>query len=91
MYSTLVPGNMVIHKSEVSSSALFQSIEADFIELTNTHLEFWNDKEELHILSQITPERNGRYLEQKVSRPKRGGIEKILQVWVVRELRSEFK
>ena len=71
---------MLIDKSEVSSSALFRSIEADFIELTNKHLEFWNGKEELHILDQITPERNGRDLEQKVSRPKRGGIEKILQV-----------
>ena len=71
---------MLIDKSEVTSSALFRSIEADFIELTNKHLEFWNGKEELDILSQITPERNGRDLEQKVSRPKRGGIEKIIQV-----------
>ena len=71
---------MLIDKSEVSSSALFRSIEADFTELTNKHLEFWNGKEELDILSQITPERNGRDLEQKVSRPKRGGIEKIIQV-----------
>ena len=82
---------MVVQKGEVSSSALFRSIEADFIELTNKHLEFWDNKEELHILSQITPERNGRQPEQKISRPKRGGIEKIIQVWVVRELRSEFK
>ena len=80
MYSNLVLGNMVIHKIEVSSSALFQSIEADFIELTNTHLEFWNGKEEFHILSQVTPEQNGMDIERKVSRPKRGGIEKIIQV-----------
>ena len=71
---------MIIHKNEVSSSALFRSIEADFKEVTNKHLEFWNGKEELHILSQFTPERNGRYLRQKISRPKRGGIEKIIQV-----------
>ena len=72
---------MIIDKGEVSLSALFQSIEADFTELTNKHLEFWgNGKEELHILSQFTPERNGRYSRQKVSRPKRGGIEKIIQV-----------
>ena len=76
---------MIIDKSEVSSSALFRSIEADFIELTNKHLEFWDNKEELHILSQITPERNGRDLNQKVSRPKRGGIEKIIQVRVARK------
>ena len=75
---------MIIDKYEVSSSALFRSIEADFIELTNKHLEFWDNKEELHILSQITPERNGRDIEQKVSRPKRGGIEKIIQVYLAR-------
>ena len=80
LYSNRVLGNMIIHKGEVGSSALFRSIEADFIELTNKHLEFWNGQEELNILSQITPERNGRYLRQKVSRPKRGGIEKIIQV-----------
>ena len=82
---------MIIHKNNVSSSALFRSIEADFKEVTNKHLEFWNGQEELNILSQITPERNGRHPEQKTSRHKRAGIEKILQVWVVRELRSEFK
>ena len=71
---------MIIHQSEVSSSALFRSIEADFIELTNKHLDFWNDKEELNILSQITPEQNGRDIDRKLSRPKRGGIEKIIQV-----------
>lgn len=71
---------MLIDKSQVSSSALFRSIEADFTKLTNKHLEFWNGEEELHILDQITPEQNGRDLEQKVSRPKRGGIEKIIQV-----------
>ena len=90
LYSNLLLGNMVVQKGEVSSSALFRSIEADFIELTNKHIEFWNGKEALHILSHITPERNGRDLDQKVSRPKRGGIEKIIQVWVVRELRIEF-
>ena len=76
---------MLIHKREVSSSPLLRSIEADCIELTNKHIEFWNGKEELDILSQITPERNGRDLQQKVSRPKRGGIEKILQVRVARK------
>ena len=82
---------MIIDKGEVGSSALFRSIEADFIELTNKHLEFWNDKEELHILSQIIPERDGRDLQQKVSRSKREGIERILQVRVARKLKSEFK
>ena len=71
---------MLIPKHEVSSSALFRSIEADFTELTNKHLEFWNGNEELHILDQITPEQNFRDLKPKVSRPKRGGIEKIIQV-----------
>ena len=71
---------MFVQKGEVSSSALFQSIETDFIELTKQHLEFWNGKEESYILSQIPPAQNGRALEQKVSRPKRGGIEKIIQV-----------
>ena len=80
LHSNHVLGNMIIDKYEVSSSALFRSIEADFTGLTNKHLEFWNGQEELHMLSHITPERNGRDLEQKVSRPKRGGIEKIIQV-----------
>ena len=80
LHSNHVLGNMIIDKSEVSSSALFRSIEADFIELTNKHLEFWNGKDERHILSHITPEQNGRDLGQKVYRTKRGGIEKIIQV-----------
>ena len=64
------------------SSSLHDAIEADFLDISRKHLQFWN--ENIHLLdkdklsSQSTSHETHHFIHQ--FRSKRSGLQKILQV-----------
>ena len=65
----------------LNSSSLFDKIEAEFSDITKYHLEYWSDnKNQLYEVEALYALTFDKTNNEDLYRPKRSGIEKILQV-----------
>jgi hypothetical protein len=65
----------------VRSSSLYKQIEAEFVDITENHLEYWSDnKNQLYEIDALYASTFHKTRNKDLYRPKRSGIEKILQV-----------
>ena len=59
-------------------------IEAEFLDITKSHLHFWNDtKKQQYKYDALSAKKFGEAALGKTSRQKRSGIEKVLQVSII--------